>query len=282
MNVIDAEIIHRQLRGVAERVLTFVSRSCGSPTVVEDRDITVGVLDSSARLIAGKVESPFEIAALPFSVQGITDFFDFDVQEGDILISSEPYRGGTQANVLTVVKPIFIQQRLELYVAVRIRLLDLGGAVCGNFHPHATEIWQESVQISPVKLVRRGILQTDIKDKVIANSRVPKAIGRDLKASIEGCNLGERGLTDVVVRYGTAFMKEALEVLNQAISKQVNEDLSDSYGFLEGEGKIHIEDRLGGNESDAIVCIVKWENGILDIDLTESAGAVKGLSLIHI
>src|SRR5947209_3111554 len=64
------------------------------------------------------------------------------------------------------------------------------------------EIYQEGLRIPPVKLVRAGMLQSDVFDLILYNVRTPVERRGDLTAQIGACKVGEARLHEVVAKYG--------------------------------------------------------------------------------
>ena len=118
--------------------------------------------------------------------------FNSNVREGDVVISSDPYAGGTVLTDLTLLTPVFLDGDLKFFVEVRFRLSDLSGAVAGGFHPWASEIWEEGVRITPIKLVSRGLLQEDILEAILINMRSPTTTRHDIRACVAACRWGGR------------------------------------------------------------------------------------------
>ena len=69
-----------------------------------------------------------------------------------------PYNGGTHLPDITVVTPVFGENKPDLlfFVAARGHHADIGGIAPGSMSPKATRIEEEGVYIDPFKLVARG------------------------------------------------------------------------------------------------------------------------------
>src|SRR5437660_5416142 len=114
---------------------------------------------------------PVHLGSMPMSVQAAVAGIDFS--RGDLAILNDPYAGGTHLPDITMVLPVFADSSTPiLYVSARAHHADVGGRYPGSMGP-CEEIYQEGLRIPPVKLVRAGILQSDVLDLILYNVRTP-------------------------------------------------------------------------------------------------------------
>jgi len=78
---------------------------------------------------------------------------------------------------------------------------DVGGAVPGNYNPRATEVFQEVFVLPPVRLMRDGVLQTDIVDILLRNTRLPQSAQGDRNGQINALDLGVRRLDALIAEF---------------------------------------------------------------------------------
>ena len=64
----------------------------------------------------------------------------------------------------------------------------LGGMVVGSFAPDATECYQESFRIPPVRLFRGGSEVSDVWDLLRINVRMSELVEMDLRGLIAGAH----------------------------------------------------------------------------------------------
>ena len=70
----------------------------------------------------------------------------------DVVIVNDPYECGTHLMDVKLVAPFFWEGRLELFLANTGHWSDVGGAVPGGFSARATEVYQEGIRITPLRL----------------------------------------------------------------------------------------------------------------------------------
>lgn len=177
---IAAQILGNRFVALArEGALGFASMS-RAPLVIEEGQYACAILDADGQLIAQDQGEPSQLAAVQASVAHALDAFAFNLSEGDVIVSGDPYCGGSWGGVLTVMVPLFFDGDLQFVTALRFAAADLAGAIPGPFQPEAHEIWQEALRITPVKLVRAGAAQKDVRQYLIRNTRATALLDSDL------------------------------------------------------------------------------------------------------
>lgn len=221
-------VVASRLTAIGERMSVVIERSAHSPILVEARDFSLGIYDRSGQLI----EQPESIipllgfAATP-AMQYIAEYFGDDVSEGDVVLHNDPYTGGNQMSDWKIAKPVFHEGEHFAWVVINAHQADVGGSVAGSYNPNATDLWQEALRITPVKLADAGRLRRDVWDMIFGNVRLA-IVADDVQAMIGACNVGEQELQAVVERYGlpvyrqvTASLLDAAEASARAMIERI-------------------------------------------------------------
>ena len=74
---------------------------------------------------------------------------------------------------------------------------DIGGATHGAYNAAATDIWQEGIRITPLRLYDRGEVRRDLLEMIATNVRHPRDFRGDLAAMIGSAHVGERRLLGI-------------------------------------------------------------------------------------
>ena len=201
--MIGSQILHGRLAAVAAEMGERLRRTARSPAITEQQASATAVFAGDLTLAAQHQSEPSHLYALRESVRRLFDYFAFDLAEGDVLAVADPFHGGTDPQTLTLVVPHFHDGSIVLFPAVRAPLVDLAGEYPGATHPAASEVWQESIRVTPVKLSRAGMPQRDVMRLLGRNSRTPTVLAGDLEAMIGACREAGSALTAILRRYGT-------------------------------------------------------------------------------
>ena len=101
------------------------------------------------------------------------------------------------------------------------------------------EIYQEGLRIPPVKIMRAGIMQSDVLALLLNNVRTPEEREGDLGAQLAACHTGTERLREVCARYGLDRAKRATKEL-----LEYSEELMRAFLLRVPPGKYHAEDFL--------------------------------------
>ena len=116
-----------------------------------------------------------------------------DLQPGDVILTNDPYRSlglATHLPDLHVIAPYFHDGRIVAYGWAFLHCSDVGGRVPSSISPTNNEIFQEGLQIPPVKLVRGGVMNADVELLFRANARTPDANMGDIQAMLAALRMG--------------------------------------------------------------------------------------------
>ena len=67
---------------------------------------------------------------------------------------------------------------------------DIGGSTHGAYNAGATEIWQEGIRVTPLRLYDRGEVRRDVLEMLVTNVRHPHDFRGDLAAMIGSAHVG--------------------------------------------------------------------------------------------
>lgn len=202
-------IVASRLRTIGQRMGVVVERSARSPLLVEGRDFSVGIYDRDGTLIEQTEYIPVLGYATTPGMRHIAQRFGDDVAAGDVILHNDPYSGGNQLSDWKVTKPVFHGDEHVAWVVIVAHQADIGGNVPGSYNPKATDMWQEGLRITPVKLFAGGERRDDVWDLVFGNVRLD-VVADDVEAMIGACTVGERELIALLDRYGVERFRSAV------------------------------------------------------------------------
>ncbi len=219
---IQLEIFKHLFAAIAEEMGTLLRKSSYSPNIKERRDFSCAVFDAQGRMAAQAAHIPVHLGAMPLSVRAAVERFGADLHPGDLIVLNDPFRGGTHLPDITMVSPVFITTEhtestekdhfLVGFVASRAHHADVGGMTPGSM-PVAREIYQEGLILPPVKLARRGEVDADLLELILANVRTPQERRGDLLAQMAANRRGAERLLDLAARYGADEVQQAMAQL---------------------------------------------------------------------
>jgi len=238
-------VIANRLKAIGERMGLVVERSARSPLLVEGRDFSLGIYDADGVLLEQTEYIPVLGYATAPGMRAIADAFRDKVQEGDVVLHNDPFTGGNQLSDWKVAKPVFHEGEHFGWVVIAAHQADVGGAVPGSYNPNATDLWQEGLRITPLKLYEGGRRRDDVWDFVFGNVRLD-VVAEDVSAMIGSCTVGERELKALLARYGTetvrtatASLLDAAEQAARAVIERMPEGVYRAEWYVHDDGIDH-------------------------------------------
>ena len=211
---IDLEVLRSRLETVGEQACRAVEQTAVSPIVTESKDYSVTLLDANGGLIIGSGVVIFHYGAAVHAVRSTIARYGDSVKPGDVFLSNDPHNGGgLHPQDVMVQQPIFHGSRLVAWVAVSAHLMDMGGMVVGSFCPEATECYQESFRVPPVRLFREGEEVTDVWDLLRTNVRMSELVELDLRGLCAGAYFATARIQEVIEQTGEDLFVASLTAI---------------------------------------------------------------------
>src|SRR5437870_7149116 len=243
-------------------------RTAYSQILNSSRDFSTAVFDGEGRLAAQAEHVPIHVGALPWAVAAIRDFFTDQVRPGDLFLLNDPYHGGNHLPDLTVLLPVFVDGRPVFWSINRAHQHDIGGATHGTYNPGATEIWQEGIRITPLKLYHTGELREDVLQMIATNVRHPRDFRGDLAAMIGSARVGERRLHALLAEHGVKEALAGVEAVLDAAERRTRACIVEwKDGVFRGEALIDDDGR--GHRDLWIRAVVTKRGSDLTVDITD-------------
>lgn len=256
---IELELFKNIFVSIAEEMGAVLGRTAISPNIKERKDFSCALFNAEGETFAQGSHIPVHLGAMPLSVQASLQSITFE--KGDMAILNDPYRGGTHLPDITCISPVFVGSRMLFFAANRAHHSDVGGMSPGSM-PLASEIYQEGLIIPPVKLIRKGILDNDVFQLILANVRTPEERKGDILAQIAANNTGIKRLDETVkkygqakiVRYGRLIQDYTDRILRETLlsipdGKYSFSDFMDDDGITESPIRIGLEISIKGDEA---------------------------------
>jgi N-methylhydantoinase B len=223
---ITLEIIQSSLQAAADEMFATMRRTAMSAIIYEVLDMGTGITDKDGELAGSGAGIPAFVGVLDKTVKRVLEKFDQPgdpstvseaasgrrIEPGDIFITNDPYTGGvTHLNDIVLTMPVFAGEDIVGWTANIAHWNDVGGMVPGSMSTDATEIFQEGMILSAVKLFSRGEPIQSVFDILTSNCRMPDFLTGDLWAGVASVRVGERRLLEIVNKYGKDVFLHAVE-----------------------------------------------------------------------
>ncbi len=201
---ITFEVVSNALSTTADEMALTIMRSAYSQVVRDTMDYSTALCDRNGAVIAQGLTLAVQLGAFPDAMRNLIEQFGDDMHPGDVFIFNDPYgAGGQHLPDIYIIKPIFLDGRVEGYAATMAHHSDVGGLTPGSVAIHATEVFQEGLRLPIVKLYEMDEPNSTAFRIIERNTRQPVQVIGDIKAQVAACSAGERGLLELLHKYGT-------------------------------------------------------------------------------
>lgn len=199
-DAVELELLWRRLISLVDEAAAALVRTSFSTLVRESYDFSCVVTDAGGQSLVQATESiPSFIGTLPETVKHFLRFFPPEkLEPGDVLITNDLWLGTGHLPDITVAKPVFRGGRLVAFSASTAHAPDIGGKIRS---PEPREVFEEGLQIPPLKLMRRGETDETLVAMIRQNVRTPDQTLGDLWAQVVALDLMEDRLLSLMEGY---------------------------------------------------------------------------------
>ncbi|MDP4593007.1 MAG: hydantoinase B/oxoprolinase family protein, partial [Beijerinckiaceae bacterium] len=244
---ITLAVLAGRMEQIADEMDATLFRAAFNPIIAEAHDASHGLYHPTTgdTLVQGKSGLPIFVGVMSFAVKAVIEKAaeHGDLADGDIYIFNDAHLGGTHLNDMRLVRPYFHEGKPFCYLGSVGHWHDLGGAVPGNYNPAATDAFQEAFVLPPVRLAKAGVLQTDIVDILMRNTRLPQSAEGDLNGQLGALDLGVKRLAELLAEYGAETVRAALDALQNRAEMLMRAELEElpngrweAEDFLDNDG----------------------------------------------
>jgi len=277
IDVVTMEIIQSGLVAMCREMGEVMVRTAYSPIFSEGRDFSTALFDDDCKMVAQGVGCPAQLGALPYLVEWcVRDIGLENIHPGDIILHNDVYRGGTHLPEFTMIRPIFIDDRLVGLATNVAHHVDVGGKSPGGFPGDATDVFMEGFRLPPVKLYSRGEPNRDIWRICLSNTRTPHNSFGDLHAMRSSLFVAERRLTELSERYGLDVLMHSFHEVKDYSERRMRAEIAEiPDGVYEYEDVME-DDGVSDDGPFVIHATVVVSEDDLIIDFGGSSSQAKG------
>jgi N-methylhydantoinase B/oxoprolinase/acetone carboxylase alpha subunit len=206
------EILWSRLISITEECWVTLWRTAFSMIIGEAQDFGCELLDATGLSLAHSPRSmPVFNLTLPLAVRTLLHHFPPDtLEEGDVLATNDPWICAGHLYDVALVSPVFLRGRLVGLVGSIAHWSDIGGT---RDPLAAREVYEEGIQIPPLKLYRRGQPSQDVLDLIRRNVRAGETVLGDLQAQLSANRVGASRLLEFMGEYGLEDLSDLARII---------------------------------------------------------------------
>jgi N-methylhydantoinase B len=210
LDPVTLQVLVGALRAACEEMGAVLVRSAHSANIKERRDCSTALFDPGGELVMQAEHIPVHLGSMPDAVAAV---LDSEHAPDDLWILNDPFRGGTHLPDITLISPIFGDDREAPlgFAASRAHHADVGGPTPGGMPASSTRIEDEGVVIGPKRVDDEALAE------IASRMRSPQQRLADLRAQRAANLTGAERLLELADRHGVEHLRAGMaEILDYA------------------------------------------------------------------
>lgn len=265
---ITLEILWARIISIVDEASATFSRASFSTLVREANDFAVILTDTEGRSIAQSSKSiPSFIGTLPATIKAFLDLYPAEsLRDGDVMITNDPWLGTGHVHDVNLVVPIFADDELVGFAGIATHLPDIGGRIRST---GVREIYEEGLQIPPLKLFEAGVRNETLIAVIERNVRVPDHSLGDILGAVAGCQALGNNLRELLAneRIDLGALALILQSRSEAVMRRAIKEVPDGQYH-------HIVRHDGFEERIVIDCTIQIADDEMHIDYAGSSDQI--------
>jgi N-methylhydantoinase B len=229
-------------------------------------------------LAQAEVGTPLHLGIMPGVIRSVLAEFPVEqFQPGDMVITNLPYpEGPGHLPDLSMVSVVFDGERRPVALAATTaHHVDMGGYAPGSMPLGVTEIFQEGLQIPPLRIIASGSINEPLLKLINQNVRTQNEVRGDLMAQYAAACIAESRIADLLAHSNReetfAAMDAVLDYAERRMRAGIGELTDGEYQFED-----FLDDDGIGDEPIRIAVTLRIEGEELTADFTGTSDQVLG------
>ncbi|MEN1678751.1 MAG: hydantoinase B/oxoprolinase family protein [Planctomycetota bacterium] len=313
---VTLEIMRNRFRGAAEEACAAMVRSAYSPNIKDRRDCSAALALPDGQVIAqAEVGTPLHLGIMPAILRAVAAAVPVEtLRPGDAVITNLPFpEGPGHLPDVSMVSGVFHEGTLFALAATTAHHIDLGGYTPGSMPLGVHEVYQEGLQIPPVKVFREGEFAGELIALIEQNVRTTDELRGDLLAQFAAGRTAEARAAELIEQHGAetvrGYARHVLDHAERCMRSGIAglpdgvyrfEDFLDDDGWSDDPVRIAVAVTIDGDEltadfagsstqvrgplncrlSAARSCVYYAAKAVIDPELPVCAGAYRPLHVL--
>lgn len=242
--MVTLQVLMNAFYSITDEMNMALIRTAYSTNIKDRRDCSCAIYTPKGEVISQtELGSPVHLGIMPSALNNVFTHFKLEeLEDGDHIIVNVPHPTGPgHLNDITMVSPVYVNGEIVFLVANMAHHVDMGGYAPGSMAVGLKEVFQEGLQIPPVKIVKKGVLDRELMSLIKQNVRTSIEVEGDIHAQMACNNVGKKRLEELVKRYGKSLLNEYIQELFDYSERRIRAGLK-----LIPEGKYVFEDFMEG------------------------------------
>lgn len=226
------EIINNQFAAIAEQMGVALQNTSVSVNVKERLDFSCALFTADGDLIANAPHIPVHLGAMSETVKATISRHPV-MQDGDVFVTNDPYRGGSHLPDVTVITPMFAtadDTKPSFFAASRAHHAEIGGIAAGSMPSGSTNLAEEGVLVDNFRVVAAGEpnweqMEAILRDAPYPSRNIPDNLA-DIAAQIAANHHGVVNLQEMIHHYNLSVVRAYAGHIQDAAARKTRAALA--------------------------------------------------------
>ena len=253
---ITFSVILNRFSTIANEMTLTMENTAWTSIIALARDFSCAIYDAKARQICMKDALPIHTNSMHVVLAEIARVFKDDIHEGDVIACNHAYSGNTHVGDFVTACPVFHKGKHMFWSMTKGHQLDCGAFLPTSVAAPAKDVWQEGLQLPPIKFYEKGKRREDVVRMYLANVRWQEWLYGDLMAQLGSIWTGERRLIELAAEYGNETIERYIEGIFDYSDRRMSEEIEaipdgdyDGMSWLDSDGQGKTDIQVGARVS---------------------------------
>ncbi len=225
LDEVTVSVVWNKLMNITREVGERVVLSAQSYVMANARDLGPVLLNDKAQIVCQVEFLPCHCLLAEIPTAAILQKFG-PLNEGDMVLGNDGFilKSGHLPD-WTFLVPIYHEGELVFYYHFRGHMADSGGAYSGSYFPQAYDCISEGLNIPPVKLIEKGVVDEKAREIIFGNVRTPSAVWSDCMLIYGSMQRAQQDIAKVIGKYGLETVRACCDEMirrgEEAMRKEI-------------------------------------------------------------
>ena len=262
-------VILNRFKTIASEMTITMEKTAWTSIIALARDYSIAIYDYKARQVCMQDALPIHTNSMHVVLEEIAETFKGNIYEGDVIVTNDPYSGNTHVGDFVTATPVFHKGKHMFWSVAKGHQLDCGAYVPTSVAIQATDVWQEGLQLPPIKFYEKGKRCEDVVRMYLANVRWKELLYGDLMAQLGSIWTGQRRLIELAGEYGNAELEKYMDSILDYSDRRMSAEIK-SYPDGDYHGVSWLDSDAKGKSNIKIGAKVSVRGDKMHVDFSNS------------
>ena len=225
LDPITFSVILNRFNTIAREMTLTLEYTAWTSILALARDFSCAIYDAKARQVCMMDALPIHTNSLHVILRSMVRAFEGKIEDGDVIVSNDPYSGNTHVGDFVTACPVFYKGEHLFWSVTKGHQLDCGAYEATSIAPSAKNVWQEALQLPPIKFYERGKPRQDVINMYLANVRYKDMLYGDLMAQLGSIWNGKRRMVELVDEYGPDELSRYIDAIIDYANRRTSDEI---------------------------------------------------------